>query len=608
VPRRIVCHSRPSIPFGQRLVRVINEGQTIQDRVILRLISQGGYDWFLVDNANRLYPWPEYCGVPGGIPARMTIYTTLGLGGQSPTYAQSVTATQIQNAIAACPANQVVYLYPGTYNIGNWSWGSKSGVTLRGAGPGKTNLRPTGSGSLIGSNYLTMDGTGQAIASGYTKGSMSITLSSTPNAGFVAGRLFVISETTPYANKWGTNIGVFMGTEASGMNWWNANSENKKFSYVSRIVSVVGNTINFASPIPVSFSASQSPRAHWPSGLCVSLCGVENMTLDGSATGSSFAAVRYDNADRCWFKDVEIKNFSGGDNGIIACYTGFQNEFRRVYMHDCQGFPNQSDGQGIALTYADSNSMIVDCIANRVASLFQGAGDNVSCLLYNYCGAMGRASITSSGWLNPAISHHCPEPTMGLHEGNVISSWMHDGYHGSGAWQMIFRNHINGLTPGYSTPYERRMLTLCRGSYYINVIGNVLGDASWTMARYDATNISGEDCAYGLGYPNASGVSLTPGVSWPEYSGSYPDANVLATLLRNANYDYYNHAVVYASGLGHDVPASLFYSSKPSWFGSLAWPAIGPDVSGYVTDIPAQRRWKNYQSSGNLDDLFTDMN
>ena len=565
------------------------------------------YGWFLVDYANRLYPWPEYCGIPGGIPTRATIYTTLGAAGQTPSYVQSVTATQISNALAACPAEQTVYLNQGTYNIGNFSWGAKSGATLRGAGPGKTNLRPTGSGSLIGSNYLTMNGTGQAISSGYTKGSMSITLSSTPNAGFIAGRLFVISETTPYADKWGANIGVYVGTEAGTMNWWNAGG-NQKFSYVSRITSVIGNTINFASPIPVSFSASQNPRAHWPSGTCVSLCGVENMTLDGSATGSSYSAVRYDNADRCWFKDVEIKNFSGGDNGIIACYTGFQNEFRRVYIHDCQGFPTQSDGQGIALTYADSNSIIVDCIANNVASLFQGAGDNVSCLLYNYAGTMARDGIVvGNSWLNPAISHHCPEPTIALHEGNVISSWMHDGYHGSGAWQTIFRNHINGLTPGYSTPYERRMLNLMRGSYYINVIGNVLGDTSWTMERYEATIISGENCAYVLGFPNGAGVSLIPGVSWPEYVGTLPDPNVLATLLRNANYDYYNHAVVYASGLGHDVPASLFYSSKPSWFGSLAWPAIGPDVGGYLTDIPAQRRWKTYLVSGNLDDLFTEV-
>jgi len=568
----------------------------------------GVYDWFLVDNAARLYPWPQYCGVPGGIPARVTIYTTLGAAGQIPSYVQGVTATQISNAIAACPSEQTVYLNQGTYNMGNVSFGVKNGVTLRGAGPGKTTLKHTGSGSMMETSYPTFTSSGQAIISGYTKGSMSITLSATPNSNFVAGRLFVISETTPYANKWGTNIGVYMGVDANGMQWWDANSENRKFSYISRIASVVGNTINFASPIPVSFSASQNPMAHSASGISMSMCGIENMTLDGSGTSSSYAAVRCNTTDRMWLKDVEIKNFAGGDNGLVACYNGFQNEFRRVYLHDCQGFPTQADGQGIALTYSDSNSMIVDCIANNVASLFQGAGDNVSCVLYNYARTMARGPIVVElGWMNGAVSHHCPEPIMGLHEGNVINGWAHDGYHGSGAWQTVYRNHINGLTPGYTAEDQRMMLMLCRGSYYINVLGNVLGDSSWTMDRYDVSAGGYNNAAYQLGYPNVFGNSLTPNVSWPAYVGTLPDPNVLGTLLRNANYDYYHHAVVYADGLGHSVPASLFYSSKPSWFGSLQWPPIGPDVSGYVTDIPAVRRWKTYAVSGNLDDLFTDV-
>lgn len=571
----------------------------------ISIIGEGGYYSL---PAGRSYPWSDYCGVPGGIPNRNTVYTTLGVAGQAPTYAQSVTAAQINAALAASPSGQVVLLNPGTYSGSGIGFGNKSGGTLRGSGPGQTILRHNASGSLFEDSayYLTFNQTGQTISSGYTYGSMSITLSSTPNAGFQIGRHIILSETTPYANKWGTNIGVFEGAECSGMYWWDA-GEYKKFAFATRITNIVGNTIYLASPIPVSFSASQTPRAHWPDRYSLSLCGIENLTMDGAGSSSSYSAVRWYNADRCWIKDVEIKNFAGGDNGTIATYTGVQNEFRRIYIHDCQDFPNQSDGQGIALTYCDSNSMIVDCIANNLASLYQGAGDVVPALLYNYCRTMGRTTITSNGWLNPAISHHAPQTYMGLHEGNVISAWMHDGYHGSGSHQTIFRNHINGLTPGYSTPYERRMLTLCRGSYYINVVGNVLGDTSWTMARYEATTGSGEDAAYGLGFPNASGVSLTPSVSWPEYSGSYPDANVAGTIIRHANYDHFHHSVVYKDGEVTSIAPSLFYDSKPSWFGSLAWPAIGPDVSGYVTNIPAQQRWANYQSSGELDDLFTDV-
>ena len=566
------------------------------------------FSWLYVDNSDRLYPWPEYCGVPGGIPARATIYTTLGSAGQTPSYVQSVTATQISNAIAACPSEQTVYLNQGTYNIGNWTWNRKNGATLRGAGPGKTTLRPTAGGSFIESGYPMFVSPGIAISSGYAKGSMSIVLASAPTTYYRAGHNIMLAETTD-KDKWGTNIGVYVGSECTAETSI-VGVTNSKFTYFTRITSVVGNTINLASPIPVSFKAGNNPTAYAPDSTAdqASMCGIENMTLDGAATGSSYAAINYRYADRMWLKDVEIKNFSGGDNGLIANYATFQCEYRRLYIHDCQGFPTQGDGQGIGLEWSPSNVLIVDCIANNVASLYQGVGENVCALVYNYCGTMARDGIVvGNGWLNGGISHHGPESLMGLYEGNVFNSWALDGYHGSGAWQTLFRNHINGLTPGYSTPYERKMIHLLRGSYYINVIGNVLGDASWTMERYEATTSSGENCAYVIGFPNASGVSLTPAVSWPMYTNTLPDPNVLATLLRNANYDYYNHAVVYASGLGHDVPVSLFYSSKPSWFGSLAWPAIGPDVGGYITDIPAQRRWKTYQSSGILDDLFTDV-
>ncbi|MCK7489980.1 MAG: hypothetical protein MZU79_06990 [Anaerotruncus sp.] len=38
----------------------------------------------------------------------------------------------------------------------------------------------------------------------------------------------------------------------------------------------------------------------------------------------------------------------------------------------------------------------------------------------------------------------------------------------------------------------------------------------------------------------------------------------------------------------HVLPASLYLSRRlRSWFGSSAFPAIGPDVTGYAQNIPA---------------------
>ena len=85
----------------------------------------------------------------------------------------------------------------------------------------------------------------------------------------------------------------------------------------------------------------------------------------------------------------------------------------------------------------------------------------------------------------------------------------------------------------------------------------------------------------------------------------YPDPAVASTLLRHANYDYFHKDVVWDSTIAsRAIPDSLYYSSKPAFFGSLQWPPIGPDVSGLVTNIRAKARWNAYLTSGNLADLF----
>jgi len=42
----------------------------------------------------------------------------------------------------------------------------------------------------------------------------------------------------------------------------------------------------------------------------------------------------------------------------------------------------------------------------------------------------------------------------------------------------------------------------------------------------------------------------------------------------------------------HNLPASLYLSAKPTWFGSLNFPAIGPDISPMEQKIPAQVRYE----------------
>src|SRR2546426_9485583 len=63
--------------------------------------------WSGIIDSSRAIDWSQ-AGVTGGIPNRTTICATLNPG---------ATATQINSAIASCPAGQVVFLNAGTFNL-----------------------------------------------------------------------------------------------------------------------------------------------------------------------------------------------------------------------------------------------------------------------------------------------------------------------------------------------------------------------------------------------------------------------------------------------------------------------------------------------------------
>jgi hypothetical protein len=191
-----------------------------------------------------------------------------------------------------------------------------------------------------------------------------------------------------------------------------------------------------------------------------------------------------------------------------------------------------------------------------------------------------------------------------------------DGYHGSTSHQVWFRNNIHGVHPGDTQHHY--MMNFARASYYHSVIGNVIGNqanypvtgtAIWYADGYSVpTSNQLDSYCYKLGWPDSDSWGLSDPTDFPApwaWSDTV-DTNVAATIIRHANWDNYNQAVVWNGADDHTIPNSLVYNTKPLFFGTLDWPAIGPDVTGYIKDIPAKNRWQDYLASGNLDDLFAD--
>jgi hypothetical protein len=167
----------------------------------------------------------------------------------------------------------------------------------------------------------------------------------------------------------------------------------------------------------------------------------------------------------------------------------------------------------------------------------------------------------------------------------------------------------------------------------MNVIGNVLGTAGGGEVRYqvDNTNSGGSDnFIYQIGFWNR----------WESGFTDPYDSVVESSLMRWANWDAVTNGTRYcspsdpnfssapcnsvsevptadstfpnASPADHNLPASLYLSGKPAWFGNAIWPPIGPDVScstncvanaaNHAAMIPAQLCYANgaRNSSGYL--------
>jgi hypothetical protein len=140
------------------------------------------------------------------------------------------------------------------------------------------------------------------------------------------------------------------------------------------------------------------------------------------------------------------------------------------------------------------------------------------------------------------------------------------------------------------------------GGRFFNLVGNVLGTNSYhtTYAALSDTSI------YYLGVTDTALPN---------------DPLVASTMMRWGNYDTVNDASRFLSGevpsglakyanavpSSQTLPNSFYLSAKPSWFGSIAWPPIGPDVTGgfdastgnHVHKIPARVCYENSAKDGN---------
>jgi hypothetical protein len=104
-----------------------------------------------------------------------------------------------------------------------------------------------------------------------------------------------------------------------------------------------------------------------------------------------------------------------------------------------------------------------------------------------------------------------------------------------------------------------------------------------TLSSADCSSLgSGDRVAYFIGCQD-------PG----DYPSNY-DSKTNSTFIAHGNYDYVSDGVAYwDGGADHLLKNSMYYNAKPAFWGSRAWPSIGPDLNPMIGSLPAKDRY-NY--------------
>ena len=484
----------------------------------------------------------------------------------------------IQAAIDACPAGEVVRLSAGEFAVnGADPIRIHKGVVLRGAGASLTRLTKTTATAnpliLIGERWLQEAGSVDLTADA-PKGATSVRVTSA--GGFAAGQLVVLDETTDESYVyWGTNAAVAPGGQGRG--WFTR--YDRPVGQMLEIASISGNAVSFTTPLHIAFDTAhraQLTRYTIPYGA--KQAGVEDLYVRGGQDDN--ITVRF--AVDSWVKGVE-SDWSVGDS--FALDSCLRCVLRDSYAHDT---PNPYPGGAgymlsIATYTADSlveNNIFIN--GNKVMVMRASGGGNV--IAYNY---LDNGHIANElGWMETGLNaSHLACPHFELFEGNQAFNIDGDDTWGGAVYNAFFRNHATGKRRSYADINSRRAAGLMYGHYFYSFVGNVLGTADQNPAPYS-----------GFAYEDLYPWENDPIGLWrlgytPQDWNAPPDARVVSTAHRHANFDYATNSVHWADGFDQALPSSLYLAGKPAFFGANPWPWVDATGSVKLHTLPARARY-----------------
>lgn len=565
----------------------------------------------------------------GGVLPSYTSVTCTGLAGNGTTN----DGPAIQSCITALSTNQCAFIPAGTYLV-NSTVRLKSSICLRGAkaegGPpflpatdsGATTLKLGTSALLTTQNFSPSSGSLDPAVT-FATSSPGYTITNAPVKGdttFTKGT-GTLSVGQWISLQWDNDPSLVSSTGEDGLcQWCGENTGFRVQQQIVQVTGVSGSTITINRPFYYTAFTNPMYRKYT---FGTQKAGFENLRIDGSTVDMTSQLILLQGCLYCWVANVET--FGAGDHSgavhIELNYT-YGNEIRDSAIHGQTGTTGSSNvnnntagasgsAYGVYFQFSNSDAKVENNIFqhNRHWIVYQGGGSGTA-ILYNYAdnGYTDDLSYLASG-----RTSHGAHPFMNLFEGNVTSHLTADNFWGTSSHFVFFRNWLwggetNTTSPGCTgTPTQPlpqcsvplfpptngfNALDIYDGQPYYAAVGNVLGSTStyvtlaaqptWASATLSGFNEQ----------PSATSPMVYSVGGTPTYSGHVTTGSS-ATIIRHGNYDFKTNGVAFwDGGSNHTLATSMYYGSKPAFFGGCTWPSIGPDITPVATtSMPAFNRF-----------------
>ena len=511
-------------------------------------------------------------GVSGGIPIYANGRNAVTDDGATGDGIADDTA-EIQSCINNTAAGTACYLPAGTYKITS-QLNIYAGKVLRGAGVTSKIISYGTTGDIIRMGTGS-EGSLINISSGYTKDSTSLTFADAATISSIAiGDYIVVvqSNDTSLVEPVGNN---------GNCGWCGLNNTNTlAMNQIVRVTGKVDNVLTIHRPLYFTFQASLIPRII-EFGM-ITNAGIETLYIenDSSTLNLLSSNIGITKCAYCWVKDIESYNANRFHIRVSEAYGAEIRDSKFTYGHSYGG----DHAYGVQIFVTNSDHLIENNIFYHLRHSMVLEGGGSGCVFgYNYSELMWDESEGSTNWLMSDMLTHGVHSYMNLFEGNIVNRITADFVWGSSSHNTYFRNYSDTQSNG--AIYALRAFEIMKFNRYINVVGNVLGYAGTYTAYEDGQGtgdntraINTDDLIYSFGYSSDDDTTSD-------------DQNPYDTVLRHGNYDYHNDSIVWNGGDDQTLPSSLYYGSKPSWYGDCTWPPIDP-TTPTVNDIPAKLRYE----------------